>query len=60
MAPSAHRMPPNQSVDVILSAGLHVLVAVIARPVEDKEIERVVGLTDYEDNDLWIPHAFQH
>jgi hypothetical protein len=58
MAPSAHRIPVNQAVDKILSAGMHRLTAVIARPAEEKEIEWVVGVADRDDNDQWIPFAF--
>ena len=58
MAPSPHRIPINQSVDQVLSTGAHKLVAVIARPAEDKQIEWVVGVADRDDNDQWIPGLF--
>jgi ADP-ribosylglycohydrolase len=58
MAPSAHRVPINQSVDTVLSAGEHRLTAVIARPTEDQPIEWVVGVADRDDNDQWIPFVF--
>ena len=58
MAPSAHRVPINQSVDATLSAGRHELVAVIARPTQDKTIEWVAGVADRDNNDQWIPKVF--
>ncbi len=58
MAPSAHRIPLHQSIDVSLPAGTHTLVAVIARPAEDKEIEWVVGAADRNDNNQWVPKLF--
>ena len=59
MAPSSHRIPGNQSVDVTLSSGEHILTAAIARPAGEKTIEWVVGVTDCDDNDQWIPHALK-
>ena len=55
VAPSPHRVPINQAVDQVLSAGEHKLVAVIARPVTDKNIEWIVGVADRDDNDQWVP-----
>jgi len=58
MAPSPHRMPINQSVDVVLPAGEHRLTAVIARPITDGVMEWVVGVADRDDNNQWIPNVF--
>ena len=58
VAPSAHRVPINQSVDRILSAGRHTLTAVIAKPVHESSVEWVAGITDRNDFNQWIPHAF--
>ncbi len=58
MAPSAHRVPINQSVDMTLSAGRHSLTAVIARPARSKTIEWVAGVADRDDSDQWIPKVF--
>jgi ADP-ribosylglycohydrolase len=55
VAPSAHRVPINQAIDIILPAGVHRLTAVIARPAEQKQIDWVVGVADRNDNDQWIP-----
>lgn len=54
MAPSAHRMPLNQSIDIVLAAGKHLLTAVIARPIEDRSIEWVAGVADRNDNNQWV------
>ncbi len=58
VAPSPHRLPLHQGVDVPLPAGRHTLVAVIARPAEEKEMEWIVGVADRDDNDQWIPGVF--
>jgi ADP-ribosylglycohydrolase len=58
MAPSPHRIPVNQAVDIKLPAGRHRLTAVIARPTENKTIEWVAGVADRYDNDQWIPNVF--
>ncbi len=55
MAPSPHRVPYNQSVDACLDAGEHTLVAVLKRPEPVRQIEWVVGVSDCEDNDQFIP-----
>lgn len=59
MAPSPHRIPINQSVEVTLSAGEHQLTAVVAKPADNRTIEWVVGVADRSDNDQWIPKVFR-
>ncbi len=58
VAPSPHRLPLHQGADVPLPAGRHTLVAVIAKPAEEKVIEWIVGVADRDDNDQWIPGLF--
>jgi ADP-ribosylglycohydrolase len=58
VAPSPHRMPIHQAVDATLPAGQHTLVAVIAKPAQEKMIEWIVGVADREDNDQWVLSAF--
>lgn len=58
MAPSPHRVPKNQAVDVELNAGQHSLVAVIKTPEPRKQIEWVVGVSDRNANDQWIPKVW--
>ncbi|MBC2593870.1 ADP-ribosylglycohydrolase family protein [Ruficoccus amylovorans] len=55
MAPSPHRVPNNQSIDVQLGAGKHTLVAILKTPEFSKLIEWVVGVSDCDDNDQWVP-----
>ncbi|MEA2068722.1 MAG: ADP-ribosylglycohydrolase family protein, partial [Verrucomicrobiota bacterium] len=58
VSPSPHRMPINQFVDVELTAGGHLLTAVIAKPDRGKTIEWVAGVADRDDNNQWIPDGF--
>lgn len=58
MAPSPHRIPLNQAVDIRLAAGAHHLVAIIAKPPTDRVVEWVAGVADRDDNDQWIPYLF--
>ena len=55
MAPSPHRVPANQAIDVQLNEGKHTVVAVIKTPEPRKTIEWVVGVSDRNDNDQFIP-----
>tara|TARA_R100000027_G_scaffold61554_3_gene52984 strand:+ start:13651 stop:15105 length:1455 start_codon:yes stop_codon:yes gene_type:complete len=55
MAPSPHRVPPHQAIDIDLPAGEHTLVAVLRSPEPRKRIEWVVGVSDRDNNDQWIP-----
>lgn len=55
MAPSPHRIPPNQAVDQKLKAGQHRLLAAIHKPEQTRHIEWVVGVSDRNDNDHWMP-----
>jgi ADP-ribosylglycohydrolase len=55
MAPSPHRIPNNQSIDLCLDAGAHTLVAVLKKPEQSGKMEWVVGVSDCQDNDQWIP-----
>jgi len=54
MAPSPHRVPIHQSLDVRLEAGEHRLVAVMKKPEPARSIEWVIGISDCDDNDQWI------
>ncbi len=58
MAPSPHRVPPNQAIDTELAAGPHTLVAIIKTPEPRKQIEWVVAVSDRNDNDQWIPQVW--
>lgn len=58
MAPSPHRVPKNQAVDVELNAGRHTIVAVMRTPEPRKQIEWVVGLSDRSNNNQWILRTF--
>lgn len=58
VAPSPHRIPLNQSIDITLSAGTHILTAVLVRPAADRAIEWIVGIADRDDNNQWIPDGF--
>jgi len=58
MAPSSHRLPINQAVEIVLSPGKHVLTGVIEKPLKKKTIEWVVCVSDRDDNDQWIPNVF--
>jgi hypothetical protein len=55
MAPSPHRVPIHQAIDVELGAGCHKILAVIKTPEPRKTIDWVVGVSDRNDNDQWIP-----
>ena len=57
MAPSFHRVPKNQSIDLTLSAGEHVLTAAIRKPSEKQAAEWVVGVGDHKTMQ-WITDAF--
>ncbi|WP_309397115.1 ADP-ribosylglycohydrolase family protein [Cerasicoccus maritimus] len=54
MAPSPHRVPMHQSVDMHLDKGEHTLHAVLNKPDSTKFVEWVVGLSNCDDNDLWL------
>ncbi|MBC2593816.1 ADP-ribosylglycohydrolase family protein [Ruficoccus amylovorans] len=58
MAPSPHRIPNNQSIDVRLDIGEHKLLAVLKKPESSRKMEWVVGVSDGEDNDQWIPDVW--
>jgi len=58
MAPSSHRVPKNQAIDVELSAGRHTVVAVLKTPEPRSKIEWVIGISDRNDNDQWLPRVF--
>ncbi len=58
MAPSPHRIPNNQSTDAVLPAGEHTLVAVLRKPECARKMEWVVGVSDCDNNDQWIPNAW--
>lgn len=53
MAPSAHRCPINQYIDMEMSAGSHELVAAVHRPREADVVEWVCFLADGDDYQ-WI------
>lgn len=57
MAPSPHRVPRDQSIDLDLAAGGHELLAAIARP-DDLMAEWVVGVADGGLH-CWLPNVFQ-
>ncbi|MDQ8196168.1 ADP-ribosylglycohydrolase family protein [Coraliomargarita sp. SDUM461004] len=58
MAPSPHRVPRNQAVDVELCEGMHTVVAVVKVPEPRAEIEWVVGVSDRNNNDQWLSGVF--
>jgi hypothetical protein len=60
MAPSPHRAPVNQAIDATLAAGKHLLVAVIKTPEPRKTVEWVVGVSDRNHNDQWLPSIWSH
>ena len=55
MAPSPHRVPYHQFIDVELPAGEHTLVAVLRNPEHRHTIQWVIGLSDCDNNDQWMP-----
>lgn len=58
MAPSPHRVPVNQAIDVELAAGRHTLLGVMRTPEPRGKIEWVVAVADRNDNDQWIPRPW--
>lgn len=58
MAPSFHRVPERQQVEVELEAGTHQLIAAIKRPVNGQAAQWVVGIGEPVSKQ-WIPGAFQ-
>lgn len=58
MAPSPHRVPKNQAIDLHLDAGVHIITAVLKTPEPRSDIEWVVGVSDRNDNDQWLPSVF--
>lgn len=58
MAPSPHRVPINQAVDVTLEKGRHTLLGVLKTPEPRRAIEWVAGVSDRENNDQWIPRLW--
>ncbi|MGE9289516.1 MAG: ADP-ribosylglycohydrolase family protein [Puniceicoccales bacterium] len=58
MAPSPHRVPRNQAIDANLQPGIHKIVAVLRTPEPRKPVEWVVGVSDRNNNDQWIPSVF--
>lgn len=57
MFPSPHSVPLNQSDVVHLEKGIHEILAVVARPEENKFAEWMIGIADAETNE-WIPNVF--
>lgn len=57
MAPSFHRVPKDQSVDLALSAGQHTLSAAVRRPETGSTAEWVAGVAD-KPTMQWIPEGF--
>ncbi len=57
MAPSAHRIPLNQSADLNLKSGMHSIVIAIERPIKKEYIEWVVGIADGRTKQ-WLPDVF--
>lgn len=59
MAPSPHRVPLHQAIDAELSAGSHTLLAIIKKPESRQSIDWVVGVSDCDDNDQWLPFPWR-
>ena len=57
MAPSFHRAPKDQCIDLHLSGGTHDLLAAVRRPTTRPTAEWVVGIADSETMQ-WIPKCF--
>ena len=57
MAPSFHRVPAHQQVEVELEAGVHQLVAAVKRPSNGQDAQWVVGIGEPQSKQ-WIPGAF--
>lgn len=58
MAPSPHRVPQNQAIDAELCMGIHTVVAVLRTPELRSEVEWVIGVSDRNNNDQWLPGVF--
>jgi hypothetical protein len=59
MAPSFHRCPVNQYIDLELKAGEHDLLVGIAPIGEEKNIDWVIGVGDVQSKQ-WIPDVFRY
>ena len=57
MAPSAHRIPFNQSAIMTLSPGTHELMAYVVKPHDKQHMEWVVGVAD-ANSQQWLPDVF--
>jgi len=58
MAPSAHRVPLNQSADMTLETGAHEIVSCIVKPQYKEYIEWVVGIADKKSYQ-WLTEVFE-
>ncbi len=57
MAPSAHRIPLNQSADLTLQSGIHNITIALVKPIDKEYLEWIIGITDGRSYQ-WLPDIF--